>query len=338
MKYDIVTIGDASEDVFVRPSELKISDSRSVISGKVMSFELGEKISIEDMEDEVGGSAANVAVGMARMGYRTGIVTAVGEDDAGEKIVKRLKKEGVEDELINIKEKNKTNFAVILNTPDGERTILVYHAIKYEDLKVKKSVETKWYFLAPVGHGSEELQEALVNITAEKGTFLAWNPGSMQIKDGARHHRALLKNTTVLFLNREEAIKFMDFPVRPRDEEVMKRLHMMGPKIIVMTKGGDGAKAYDGEVYYNIEILKDTKKIDATGAGDSFATGFLGRLLAESTDGEFNKELICEALKYAMIDSASVVGKVGAQPGLLSIEQIEKGITDHPRLQVEVYS
>lgn len=365
MKYDVITIGDASEDVFIRPSELKISDSRSVVSGKVMSFELGEKIPVEEVEDEVGGSAANVAVGLSRMGLKTAIITALGEDDAGEKILKCLKTEDVDTGNVDVKAGNKTNFGLIINTLDGERTIFVYRGIKYENLKIKKSLDPHWVFVTPLGEKSEKILGDVLHTAAEKGAMLAWNPGSKQIHEGATHHRVLLKNTTVLFLNREEAIKFSNLPVRPREEDVMKRLHQLGPKIVIVTNGKEGARAYDGQLFYHIDII-ESKKIDATGAGDSFATGFLGKLISSAaipapsvilakagilsatrSPGHgvacprmtihFDKELICDALKYGIVNSTSVVGQIGAQPGLLSVEDIEKVISTYPRLQVEVY-
>ncbi len=340
MKYDIVTIGDASEDVFIRPTEMKVSASRSVISGKTISFELGEKIPIEDVNYDVGGSAANVAVGLARLGRKALIVTAIGKDSPGDKIWRRLEDEGIGTGNINVKESNKTNFAVIINTEDGERTILVYHGIDYRNLKVKKSLKSRWVFLAPLGQESDDIFKNAISLVSEGGTKLVWNPGAYQIRQGVSKYRQVLENTSILFVNREEAVKFMDYPVRPTDEELMKKLNYLGAKIVVMTKGKEGAKAYDGYIYYKIDIIKDAKRVDATGAGDSFASGFLAKILSIPTGRQqiIDKELISEALKYGIVNSTSVVTQIGAEKGLLTLSGIEAMISSHPRLQAEVYS
>jgi sugar/nucleoside kinase (ribokinase family) len=125
-------------------------------------------------------------------------------------------------------------------------------------------------------------------------------------------------------LNREEAIKFIDYPVKPTDTEVMKKMFLFGPKIIVVTNGKEGAKAYDGHNFYHIDAFNSIRKVDATGAGDSFATGFSGKLISEGWRGENNSELIVEALKWGVVNSSSVLGYVGAQKGLLNSSEIEK--------------
>lgn len=334
-KYDIVTIGDASEDVFIRPKEMRVESSRLSLSGKMICFELGEKIPIDNTVSDIGGSAANVAVGMSRLGLQSGIVTSLGADSPGERIMDRFYGEEVSTDLIEQKEANKTNFSVIINTADGERTILVYHGNDYKKFKISKKINTSWLFLAPVGENSEGIIESVQSIST-KGVKLAWNPGSYQIKNGASKYRELLKRTEVLFLNREEALKFIDYPVVPRDEELMQRLHVLGAKIVIITKGNDGAKAFDGTNYYSVDIIKNIKRIDATGAGDSFATGFLGYLINNCGSGEYGQDDIKNALRWGIVNSTSVVSEIGAQNGLLTSPKIEEWLTTRNQVSVAV--
>jgi sugar/nucleoside kinase (ribokinase family) len=212
---------------------------------------------------------------------------------------------------------------VIFNI-NGERTIFVYHAVKdYEELKLKKSLKTKWYFLAPLGENTDALEDRLIKEVAENGTMIAWNPGSVQIGKGESHFRHLLKCTTVLFLNREEAIKFVDFPIRPQTEEVMKKLYSYGPRIVVITNGKEGVKAYDGHEFYELESRPVQVK-DSTGAGDAFTVGFMGRLMNEDWHNDIPQESIHEGLRWGIENSVSVIQNIGAQKGLLNKEEIEK--------------
>lgn len=339
MKYDVVTIGDAFEDVFIRPAEMKISNTPGVVSGKVMSFELGEKIAIDEIAYDIGGSAANMSVGLARLGLKTSVITAVGKDSPGEKILNRLNEEDVDTTHVKSDVEENSNFSVVINTKDGERTIFAYHGNHHnKEYKIKKNVNSRCYFLAPIKEESKTIEADVVASARENGAYIAWNPGSVQIKEGANQHREMLKNTTFLFVNKEEGIKLINLPVKPNDEEIMRRLASFGPKIVILTKGKEGAKAYDGRVFYRIDIIKDAKRIDATGAGDSFACGFLGKILLEDFDQkENNKELVCDALKYGTINSTSVVGHIGAQKGLLTLNEIEKEFGKHTHLNAEVY-
>lgn len=334
MKYDIVTIGDAFEDVFVFPTGLKIKQDRAFTTGYGASFELGEKIPLREVEYEVGGSACNTSIGFKRLGLDCSIVTIVGDDTPAEKIFKRFDQENVDVSNIKVDRKMKTNFSTIFSLPEG-RTIFVYHGLRdYKGLRIKKSVNSKWYFLAPLGEGTEELEKDLVSKVSEENSLLAWNPGTLQIKKGASRFRNILKNTSALFLNREEAIKLVDYPIKPSEVEVMRKLHSLGPKLVFVTNGKEGAKAFDGKTFYSIGGIENTKRVDATGAGDSFAVGVLSKLIKCQWNGEQNEECIKEALKWGILNATSVLGYVGAQKGLLNQTQIEKELEFNKRLEV----
>jgi len=323
MKYDITTIGDAFEDVFVEP-DLKVRSDRDFASGKGICFEFGEKVPLKSVKYEVGGSACNIAVGMSRLGYKTSMVTAVGEDSPADKIIERLDQENVDISNINQNAKIQTGFSVIFSI-DGERTIFPFHALKdYSELKIKKSLKTEWIFLTSIGQKSEEIEKRIVKEVSENNAKFAWNPGSLQIEKGSNHFRHLLKCASVLFLNREEAIKFLNMPMKPQAEEIIKKLQLLGPKIVVVTDGKEGAKAYDGNTLYEISANRRIEVVDATGAGDAFATGFLGRLMKENWKENISPDSIDEAMKWAIKNSSSVIGYVGGQAGLLKrTEQIE---------------
>lgn len=320
MKYDIVTIGDAFEDVFVEP-DLDAKYDRGFASGRGICFELGEKIPLEAVTYEIGGSACNTAVGLSRLGFKASIVTTLGDDTPRDKVIERLRDEDVDATNIYINEKLKSGFSVVFSIK-GERTIFVYHGLKdYRDLKIKKGIKSRWFFLTPIGEHTEEIEKRVVKEVAENGAHFAWNPGSVQISRGASHYKHLLNCTDILFLNREEAIKFLNFPVRPQTEEVMKNLHLLGAKIVVVTNGKEGAKAYDGKNFYNAIPNLRTIRADATGAGDSFATGVLGRLI-EVDWKNLTEDNIKEALKWGIKNSDSVIQYMGAQKGLLNKEEI----------------
>jgi len=321
MKYDIVTIGDASEDIFVRPKNLKVVNDPKYLSGKGASFELGEKILLEQVEYEIGGSACNTSVAFTRQGYLSAPIVAIGNDTPGQKIVERLDIENVDQELLIKKDNFQTNFSVIFNIED-ERTIFVYHGLdEYSCLKPNKSLKTKWIYLAPIGEGDEVVIDRVAELVAENNIKVAWNPGGVQINKKAQHYRNILRCATILFVNREEGIRFANFPIKPQPKEIMKALHSYGPEIIVLTDGKKGAYAYDGEKYYHIDALSQNR-VDATGAGDSFGAGFTGRMIGENN--RLSESAIISALKWGAVNSTSVVSYIGAQKGLLNREMIEK--------------
>ncbi|HQK63622.1 MAG TPA: PfkB family carbohydrate kinase, partial [Candidatus Staskawiczbacteria bacterium] len=80
--------------------------------------------------------------------------------------------------------------------------------------------------------------------------------------------------------------------------------------IAVMTKGGDGVVAADGQYLYSAVAHADRRIIDTTGAGDSFASGFLSDFIKYNGDIE-------KAIQMGLANSEGNLSQVGAKTGLL---------------------
>ncbi|MEI8143013.1 MAG: carbohydrate kinase family protein [Candidatus Berkelbacteria bacterium] len=321
MKYDVVTIGDAFEDVFTSP-EVDVKNSQAFGSGQGICFELGDKVPLKWIQYEIGGTACNVAVGLARQGYKTAIVTALGDDSPARRVIDRLKKEKVNCASENIYPGIQTGFSVIFSI-DGKRTIFSYHAMKnYELLKIDENIEAEWLYISSLGEGIGDIEKRIVKEVSQNNSKFAWNPGTNQLKKGASHWSHLLRCCTVLFLNKEEARLFLSINGKSSIEEMAKRLHMMGAKIVVITDSNNGADAYNGKELFHIDTNRSIEVVDATGAGDAFATGFVGRLIGEKI-GEYSKTVMTEALSSGLKNSQSVIRHIGAQNGLLSKKELE---------------
>jgi ribokinase len=123
-------------------------------------------------------------------------------------------------------------------------------------------------------------------------------------------------------MNREEAavVTGKDVTSIP---ELARALHVLGPKIVVITDGPHGAYASDGDKIIKMPNYPDPQPpYDRTGAGDAFASTTVAALaMGESLE---------VALQWAPINSMSVVQKLGAQAGLLRREEIEKFLAEAP--------
>jgi sugar/nucleoside kinase (ribokinase family) len=259
---------------------------------------------------------------MARLGYKTGIACVLGDDTPKDRVLERLNSENVDQNSLIISKKVQTSFSVIFSI-NGDRTIFVYHGLKdYSELKIKKNIRSKWLFLTSLGENTTEIEKRIVAEVAENNSFFAWNPGSLQIMQGASHYQHLLKCNSVLFLNREEVIKFTNLNHASKTEEAMKRLRSLGAKIVVVTNGKEGAKAYDGGEFYEVSADQRANRVDVTGAGDAFASGFLGRLINEDMKEKIDSDIIREALHWGVKNSNSVIQSIGAQKNLLSRNEI----------------
>ncbi len=321
MSIDVTTIGDAMRDIFIFPSleemekpvtDEKIKSSQSF--DKYLVFGLGDKITVSDVEFSIGGTAANVAAGIAKIGLKSRIISAVGGDNTGTEVVNCLKKAKVDTSTIKVYKNKKSSFSIIVSYK-GERTIFVYHAYSPENFSIPPNLQTSWFYLGPMAKGYERIFNQIVNLVVKNNIKVAINPGSVQIGKGLRSFGGLLKLIDIIFLNREEAQELSGLPGTPKIKDTAKIIQLAGPKMVVITDGKEGAYVYTEEDFFKIGVYPGTR-VEATGAGDSFASGFLGSIIKGQS--------IRESLKWGVINSASVIEQVGAQEGLLGLQVIKK--------------
>jgi sugar/nucleoside kinase (ribokinase family) len=186
--------------------------------------------------------------------------------------------------------------------------------------------------------GSEKIYPALLNYLKNTppsipplkgegqgvGFKLAFNPGPFQIKSGINVLRPVLAQTTAIFVNVEEAGSVLGTPEEKDVHKLTKNLAALGPKIIVITNGREGAHAWDGKRCYFMPILKEAPVVEMTGAGDAFASAFVAAL--QRNQG------IDEALRWGTFNSASVIGKVGPEAGLLKLREMKRQLANYKTL------
>lgn len=326
MKYDIVTIGDVLRDIFVFPSvdEMEKPINRRFIDRKVQGekfllFEFGDKIAISDIAYSIGGSAGNVAAGLAKMGLKSGVIGKVGRDHEGREVLSTLREAKVNTSLVDIEDEKKTSFSIILSY-QGERSILVFHSFGPQDFEIPANLDTDWVYIGPLGEKYKSLYDKLTALAAEKNIKIALNPGSIQIKDGLNSFGGLLRVAKLIFLNKEEAAELAGIPGVANIRDIVNVLKKTGVEMIVITDGKDGAYFYTNDELVKVSAYPGNR-LEATGAGDAFASGFLSAMI--------KNENIETCLKWGVTNSASVIEYIGAQQGLLSASVTKKRVNTY---------
>ncbi len=307
--FDIISVGDATLDIFIRVAEASLLCSVDKTSCQ-LCFNYADKIPIERLDRDVAGNAANNAVGSARLGMKTALYSIVGDDETGRSVIQRLKKEKVSTKFIVVDTKNASNYSVVLNYK-GERTILTYsEPRKYVTPALDHPA---WIYYTAIGKHHDRLEQDIVRHVKKSGAKLAYNPGTVQLRQGLKHLELTFAVTTVLFLNKEEAQLLVG--VKGTMAGLLRALKETGPQIVVVTDGPRGASVFDGREMYSMEVFP-LKVVEMTGAGDSFATAFIAAL--------HHGEDIPTALRWGTANSGSVVGKIGPQAGLLHLPELKK--------------
>jgi len=312
-EFDLISVGDASIDVFMRPIEgesiCQLNDKECLIC-----FTYGDKIPVKSLDFSIGGNAANNVVGTKRLGIKSGIVLTLGDDFVGNLIVEKLKAEGVDLTYVIQQPSTNSNFSSIIDY-SGERTIFSYHAPRSYEFPVQLPV-TPWMYLTSMGESFRPFYKHVIEWLGKNPTVkLAFNPGSWQLKAGLKDGIAeVLARTEVIFVNREEAEGLTNFgKSQEKEKELLQALGKLGPKVCIITDGGKGSFATNGQVFVKVGVLP----VDAyqrTGAGDAFGSGCLAAIIKGKDLGE--------ALIWGTVNSASVIGYIGAQKGLLKEDEI----------------
>ena len=85
---DIVTFGSASWDVFLKSKSISVAKSKKFVSGEGICFNLGSKIEMDSICFNSGGGGTNAAATFVNQGFKTAYIGMVGQDLAGEEIIK----------------------------------------------------------------------------------------------------------------------------------------------------------------------------------------------------------------------------------------------------------
>ena len=326
---EVICVGSASQDIFFPTDEGVILETPEDITAKQkIAFELGGKYRVEDRYEAIGGVAANVACGLARLGRSVAAYSCIGGDEMGRFILRELARLKVATHLVHTFPDAKTDLSAIIVVPStGERTIFhnrdANERLIVESAKLK---DTKWLFVSALNGDWRTNLATLFEAKQPYGLSIAYNPGQHNIREDAKRIFSVLPNVDVLLLNKDEAIELlMQQPVRPSDDELndeaylLRALNRLGVGVIGMTDGKRGAWASDGQEMWHCPIYTRTAVVDSTGAGDAFGSGFFASYLAGQT--------LDQALVSGIANSGSVVGAYGAIEGLLDMPLRDELVT-----------
>jgi ribokinase len=312
--YDIITFGSATWDNFLRlkRDNYKISQENIFGEDRGLCLPLGAKVFLEDKQSKSGGGGTNSAVTFARQGFKVAYCGKIGDDIAGENILRELKENKVDQNLCLKDKEHATAYSAILSVPEEERTVLIYrgacHFLTEQDLPRGKLKRTKWFYIAPLSGESALIFGRILNLARDNSIKVAANLGDTQINLGKEKLKPLLQLVDVLILNAEEAASLSGLPLG-REKEIIQELVSLTNGLIVITKGGAGSLVISDQNIYEAGVIP-VSIVEKTGAGDAYASGFLAGLIRQNS--------IEYAMQLATANAISCSQQIGAKNGLLS--------------------
>jgi ribokinase len=321
----VLSVGDVVSDAFIKLLDDKAWTYVDEHGTKVLAMEYGTKVPFDQAVIVEGvGNAANAAVSLTRLGLSCGFVTNVGEDKYGRGIISALHDKKIDTRWVTVNPGKVSNYHYVLWYKE-ERTILIKHE-QYEymwpNLRDKEAPE--WIYFSSIAENSLEFHDDMADwLDEHQSVKLAFQPGTYQMKFGADKLARLYKHSKILVLNKEEAAMVSGNPDKTDVHGSFDRLHALGPEIICITDGPNGAYASGEGKRLFMPIYPDpAPPYERTGAGDAFASTFTAALMKGKT--------LEEALAWGPINSMNVVQHVGAQEGLLSEDELEELLKKAP--------
>lgn len=322
-KLDVLSVGDVVTDDFIRllDHEARVIESPD---GPKLQMPYATKVPFDHHEVVPAvGNSANASVAFAKLGLKSGLVANVGDDTQGRDILSALHKSEVDTRFVHINPGKISNYHFVLWYKD-DRTILIKHEeYDYHWPRFRAIDVPQWIYFSSISEHAKDYHDQLADwLDDNKSVRLAFQPGTFQLQAGPKRLSRIYKHSELLAVNREEAAlisggKHHDI------HDLFKKLHSLGPRIVVISDGHAGAYASDGQRAFKMPIYPDPKPpYDRTGAGDAFTSTFVAAIMRGGD--------IEQALLWAPINSMSVVQKTGAQAGLLSQSEIEHYLSKAP--------
>lgn len=280
--FEVVAVGNINIDLVFLTPRYPGRDEETLAKGFFVSH---------------GGSAANFAVGVSRLGIKCAMVGCVGGDHFGKTAIDALKGEGVGTEGVLVCD---TGTGIVCVIVDGEHRSMI--AWRGANAKILEAVRQRGIGTPRLVHVSNVSKEVLSEVVGRKaGAKVSFDPGGAAVEFALED----LHGVDLLFLNESElAILLGGCP----QEEILEVV-----ETVVVKKGPKGAALLTEGVEVSCPAFS-VNVVDTTGAGDAFDAAFVAALMR----GRSPKE----ALVWGCGGAALKIQSAGARGGLPSLKQL----------------
>lgn len=260
-----------------------------------------------------GGSPMNVAVGLARLGVPTTLVTELGDDAYGAVVADHVRASGVELAEGSVRPGTTTSTAIAHVAGDGSATYDFELAWTLPEQQLPQPVAGVHVgSLGAVLRPGRDTVLRLLREAQEAGVFVSYDPNARpaflpswdEVREVARFADVVKLSDEDLALLRPEA----------STSAVAQEL-LSGDRtdLVVLTRGGLGAMAFTRGTRAEV-VAPRTEVVDTVGAGDSFMAALVAVLLEWGTPEELDAERLRALLDAAAIAAAVTCARRGANP------------------------
>ena len=290
MRFDVVCFGALNMDKLYRVNRIAREDEESFII---------------DFKERPGGSAANTAVGLARLALKVGFIGKIAEDREGRLLLKDFEDEEVDTNGIVVSKQGRSGVAMGYVDKKGDRALYVdpgvNDSLEFEEIDLAHAGDTNFLHLTSfVGDTSFQSQKELVRTLSD--VKVSFDPGELYARRGLASLKPIIERSSVMFPSENE-VKLLTGQSYEKGSEILLD---EGAKTVVVTLGPRGCYVTNGRETHLVEPY-EVAVVDTTGAGDAFCAGFLYGLI--------NKRDLYECGRLGNFVASRCLHKVGAREG-----------------------
>ena len=315
IRYDVLGIGNAIVDVIARAEDDFLVQQKMQKGGMALIDEPRAKSIYDAMGPAVkvsGGSAANTIVGVAGFGARAAFVGKVKDDELGKAFAHDIRKSGVAFDTPAAKDGASSACCYIMVTPDGERTMNTFlgaaQNLTPDDIDANaiaaSSITYLGGYLWDPPHAKEAFRKAAKIAHDNKRQVALTLSDSFCVGRYRAEFVDLIRTGTVdlLFANESELLSLYE----TSDFNTAVRALQSDAKLAAVTRSEKGSVVVTKSGVESVPAAPIDRLVDATGAGDLFAAGFLFGL----SRGKDHKT----AARLGGLAAAEVIQHIGARP------------------------
>lgn len=300
---DILCVGQLVTDILVKPVDS-------------ICFDIDTK-RVSQISMKNGGDCFNTAIGLSILGNSVGFAGVVGEDAFGEFLVKTAGNYGIDTRGLRVLPQVSTSAVVVLINDKGERVFLYYGGsndqfsceyVDFSQIDECKLVHVGGTYLMPGFDGSGAAEVFMQAHSKNKMTSMdvTWDTTGRWLDVIA----PCLKHLDFFMPSYNEA---KEITQKQKPEDIAGFLTDRGVKNVVIKLGKEGSYVKGQQEEFYMEAY-DVDVVDTTGAGDSFAAGFL--------TGVVRNWSLRECARFASAVSAHCIQHLGATTGIPGFDDV----------------
>ncbi len=283
---------------------------------------------VSQFAPKVGGAPANVCGAFVKLGGEADLITQLGRDPFGDKILDEFQSFGIGTEYIERTEQANTSLAFVATKEDGDREFSFYRNPGADMLLSPDKIQKDWFsdvfalHFCSVSLGDFPMKDShdrAIEYAKSQGAIISFDPN---VRLPLWKDHKLLQERIIQYGKQADILKISDEELsfitgKVKIEDALPQLLCGDVKLVIFTRGADGAMAFTHSASAEA-VGRKVQALDTTGAGDGFIGSFLYQLYRDGVNRETLSTIGSNQLEKYLKASANFCSTSVEQQGAIA--------------------